>query len=174
MVGGSSPMICIFSNRVEISNPGALLPSKSIRRLIGTTPESRNERLAAQFRQFGLCEEQGSGLLKTLTEIEKAGLPPLSLQSADNSFCSVIHGPRNFAKMSPRERIEACSQHAVRLWFESGALTNASLRERFRLSERQRSQISMLIRDTLAAGLLKPKDPENRSPKLAEYIPSWA
>lgn len=173
-VGGTSPIIALYSDRIEITNPGALLPSKSIRRLIGTTPESRNERLAKQFRQFGLCEEQGSGLLKTLTAIEDAGLPPLNLQSADNSFRAMLQAPRDFSRMSAQEKIEACYQHAVRLWFESQALTNASLRDRLRLSERQRPQVSVLIRDTVAAGLLKPKDPDNRSTKFAEYIPVWA
>ena len=173
-VSGASPIIAIYSDRIEITNPGALLPSKSIRRLIGTTPESRNERLAKQFRQFGLCEEQGSGLLKTLTAIEDAGLPPLILQSTDNSFRAILQSPRDFSRMSPQEKLEACYQHAVRLWFESQSLTNASLRERLRLSNRHRSQISTLIREATAAGLLKPRDPENRSLKYAEYVPAWA
>ena len=173
-VSGSSPIIALYSDRIEITNPGALLPSKSIRRLIGTTPESRNERLAKQFRQFGLCEEQGSGLLKTLTAIEDAGLPPLTLQSTDNSFRAILQAPRDFSRMSAQEKIEACYQHAVRLWFESQSLTNTSLRERLRLSVRHRSQISTLIRDATDAGLLKPRDPENRSLKFTEYVPAWA
>ena len=40
-VKGSGPMIEIFTDRVEISNPGKLLPTKKIDRLIRTTPESK-------------------------------------------------------------------------------------------------------------------------------------
>ena len=59
-VKGAGPMIEIFDDRIEISNPGKLLPSKKIDRLIRTTPESRNEILASAFRRYGICEERGS------------------------------------------------------------------------------------------------------------------
>ncbi|QEC58599.1 hypothetical protein FSB75_21680 [Flavisolibacter ginsenosidimutans] len=49
---------------MEISNPGRLLPSKKIDRLIRTTPESRNEILAQAFRRYNICEERGSALKK--------------------------------------------------------------------------------------------------------------
>jgi ATP-dependent DNA helicase RecG len=51
-IRGSGPMIEIFSDRIEISNPGKLLPSKKIDRLIRTSPESRNEILASAFRRY--------------------------------------------------------------------------------------------------------------------------
>ena len=60
-IRGACPMIEIFDDRIEISNPGKLLPSKKINRLIRTTPESRNEILASAFRRYGICEERGSG-----------------------------------------------------------------------------------------------------------------
>ena len=60
-ISGTGPMIEIFDDRVEISNPGGLLPSKRLDRLIGTQPESRNEQLAKSFRRYKICEERGSG-----------------------------------------------------------------------------------------------------------------
>ncbi|RYE54234.1 MAG: hypothetical protein EOP48_12745, partial [Sphingobacteriales bacterium] len=50
---------------IEISNPGKLLPTKKIDRLIRTSPESRNEILAAAFRRYNICEERGSGFEKS-------------------------------------------------------------------------------------------------------------
>ncbi|MET0332724.1 MAG: RNA-binding domain-containing protein, partial [Rhizobacter sp.] len=51
-VSGAGPMVDIYDNRIEITNPGALLPGKKPDRLIGATPESRNEKLASSFRRF--------------------------------------------------------------------------------------------------------------------------
>ncbi|MEK6614838.1 MAG: ATP-binding protein, partial [Bacteroidota bacterium] len=76
-IRGSSVMIEIFQDRIEITNPGKLLPSKKIDRLIGTNPESRNEILASAMRRFHICEERGSGFVKAVTAIELYGLPPL-------------------------------------------------------------------------------------------------
>jgi predicted HTH transcriptional regulator len=63
-VRGAGPMVEVFDDRVEVSNPGGLSPSKQVNRLIGTQPESRNELLAKAFRRYRICEERGSGLLK--------------------------------------------------------------------------------------------------------------
>ncbi|HMY36149.1 MAG TPA: ATP-binding protein, partial [bacterium] len=76
-IRGSGPMVEIYDDRVEITNPGKLLPNKNIDRLIRTTPESRNEILAAAFRRYNICEERGSGFEKAVTAIELFGLPPL-------------------------------------------------------------------------------------------------
>ena len=54
-ITGTGPTIEIFSNRIEITNPG--LPLVDIKRIIDNPPKSRNEKLASLMRKFGLCEE---------------------------------------------------------------------------------------------------------------------
>lgn len=71
------------------------------------------------------------------------------------------------------ERIEACYQHAIIQYLSSGSMNNTSLRERFKMSERQRSQVSLVIKNTLEAGKIKLKDPDSNSTKFVEYIPYW-
>ena len=44
-ITGTGPMVEIFDDRIEFTSPGSLLPGKRPDRLIGTTPESRNELL---------------------------------------------------------------------------------------------------------------------------------
>lgn len=100
-VTGTGPLIEIFSDRIEISNPGSLLPSKRLDRLIGTQPESRNERLARAFRRYKICEEQGSGLLKAGLAIELYGLPPIRFEAGTNYFKVTLFAPRTFAQMQP-------------------------------------------------------------------------
>jgi len=172
-IRGMGPMIEIFSDRIEISNPGKLLPSKKIDRLIRTTPESRNEILAAAFRRYNICEERGSGLEKAVTSIELYGLPPLKFEELENAFRITMYSPKPFASLTPAERVEACYQHSIIKYYSSGGLTNISLRERFKLSEKKRSQVSIVIKDALAKGKIKPRNPENIAPKFAEYIPAW-
>eukprot|EP00731_Ephydatia_muelleri_P032978 g32978.t1 len=166
-------MIEIFDNRIEISNPGKLLPSKTLDRLIGTTPQSRNDALASAFRRYNICEERGSGFQKSVAAIELYGLPPLRFEELANSFRVTIYAPRNFAELSPSERIEAAYQHCVLQYFSSSAMTNTSLRERFKMHDKQRSQVSLVIKEALNQNIIKAKDPNNLSTKFVEYIPSW-
>lgn len=172
-VRGSGPMIEIFDDRIEISNPGKLLPTKKIDRLIRTTPESRNEILASAFRRYGICEERGSGFEKAVAAIELYGLPPLKFEELENSFRVTMYSPKIFSKLTPTERIEACYQHSIIKYFSSGGMTNTSLRERFKVSERQRPQVSLVIKEALAQNKIKRKDPDNASTKYVEYIPFW-
>ena len=63
----------IFDGRVEITNPGK--PLVDTRRFIGVTPQSRNAALAKMMRRMSLCEELGSGIVKTAQAIEAFRLP---------------------------------------------------------------------------------------------------
>ena len=173
-IRGTGPRVEIFSDRIEVSNPGLLLPTKKLERLIGTQPESRNETLAAKFRLYHICEERGSGLEKAVRLIELFGLPPVRFQEMDNSFKITLYAPRDFLQMAPGERVEAAYQHATLRYLDNHALTNTSLRERLRLSERQRSQVTKVITEAIQAGKLKPKSPEIGAKKFAEYLPWWA
>ncbi|HUH50642.1 MAG TPA: ATP-binding protein [Flavobacterium sp.] len=172
-VKGAGPMIEIYDNRIEISNPGKLLPSKSVDRLIGTTPQSRNDALASAFRRYNICEERGSGFQKSVAAIELYGLPPLRFEEMANSFRVTIYAPRSFAELSPLERVEAAYQHSVLQYFSSSTMTNTSLRERFKMHDKQRSQVSLVIKEALNQKRIKAKDPNNASTKFVEYIPFW-
>lgn len=173
-IPGTGPMIEIFEDRIEFTNPGALPPSKKLDRLIGTTPESRNEILASSFRRYHICEERGTGFMKVVAAVELYGLPPVAFAQGENFFKVTLYAPRKFSDMSQSERIETCYQHAVLKYFSSGTMTNTTLRERLKMHEKQRTQVSNIIRDAVEAGRIKRKDPTSTSSKFAEYIPYWA
>ena len=171
-VTGAGPMVEIYDDRIEVTNPGTLLPGKRPDRLIGTTPESRNEVLAGSFRRYRICEERGTGFQKVVRAIELFGLPPLVFTLQENSFRVTLYAPRKFSEMSQTERIEACYQHAVLQYLSSGTLTNTTVRERFKLHEKHRNQMTNLISDAVVAGRIKRKDAGNGK-KFAEYLPYW-
>lgn len=172
-VTGAGPTIEVFDDRIVFTNPGSLLPGKRLDRLIGTTPESRNELLASAFRRYRICEERGTGFQKVVASIELFGLPPVLFTPQENFFQVTLFAPRKFADMSQAERIEACYQHAVLQYLSSQTLTNTTLRGRFKVSDKQRNQITNLIADAVTAGRIKRKDTSSGN-KFAEYWPYWA
>ena len=58
-ITGAGPLVEIFENRLEGSNPGSLLVPRD--RIIDSAPRARNEALAAFLRRLHICEERGSG-----------------------------------------------------------------------------------------------------------------
>ena len=170
---GAGPMVDVYSDRITVTNPGSLLPGKRPDRLIGATPESRNEKLASSFRRYRICEERGTGFQKVVTAIELFGMPPLQIDPQENTFSVTLSAPRKFADMATPERIEACYQHAVLHYLSSQTLTNTTLRERFKLHDKQRNAVTNLIAEAVAAGRIKRKD-GNAGNKFAEYVPYWA
>lgn len=172
-IAGAGPMVDVYSDRITITNPGTLLPGKKLDRLIGATPESRNEKLAFAFRRFRICEERGTGFQKVVKAIELFGMPPLQVTAHENAFSVTLSAPRKFTDMATPERIEACYQHTVLQYLSSQTLTNTTLRERFKLHDKQRNTITNLIADAVEAGRIKRKDGSTGN-KFAEYIPYWA
>lgn len=61
-------MIEIFTDRIEITNPG--VPLVDTNRFIDTAPKSRNESLASLMRRLNICEERGSGIDRAIEAIE--------------------------------------------------------------------------------------------------------
>jgi ATP-dependent DNA helicase RecG len=76
--------------------------------------------------------------------------------------------------MSRDERIQACYQHAVIKHLSNSSMTNTCLRERLKMHEKQRAMVSRLIKEALAANVIKAKDIKSKSSKHIEYLPYWA
>ncbi|MGM5026272.1 ATP-binding protein [Tardiphaga sp. 862_B3_N4_1] len=170
-ISGTGPVIEIFDDRVEITNPGT--PLVATDRFIDLPPRSRNESLASLMRRIGVCEEQGSGIDKVIEVIEAAMLPPPEFRADGQNTKVTIFGRRSFSDMSMDERIRGAYQHAVMRFINNeGGMTNASLRIRFGVAERNASQISRLIGQALEAGVIRKSD--NWSPRSGHYLPSWA
>jgi predicted HTH transcriptional regulator len=55
-ITGAGPMVEIFDDRMEISNPGKSLLNAE--RFLVTPPKSRNETLSSLMRRLGVCEER--------------------------------------------------------------------------------------------------------------------
>lgn len=169
---GASPMIEVFSDRIEITNPGT--PLIDVARFLDLPPRSRNEKLAHLMRRLRICEERGSGIDKVVKSVEAFQLPAPDFQVVGEHTKVILFGPKDFSDMTKGERIRACYQHAGLQWVSNQQMTNESLRKRFGFAENQAPQASRIIADTQAAGLIKQYDPSNTSKRHIRYIPFWA
>jgi len=148
-LGGASVMIEIYSNRIELSNPGE--PMVPVERFIDGY-QSRNERLADLMRRMGICEEKSSGIDKVVHAAELFQLPAPDFRVGHRRTIVTIYGPRDFDDMDRDDRIRACYQHCALKWVMSERMTNQSLRRRFNLPEAKSAIASQVIAATIELG----------------------
>lgn len=170
-MSGTSVMIEIYADRVEITNPGE--PIVPVERFIDGY-QSRNERLADIMRRLGICEEKSSGVDKVVNATEVFQLPAPDFRVAHRRTEVVIYGPRDIEQMDRADRIRACYQHCALKWVMKERMTNQTLRDRFKLPESKVSIASQIIAATLEADLIKPDEKAGTSRKFARYLPYWA
>jgi len=165
-ISGVSPMIEIFSNRIEITNPGK--PLIDTKRFIDHSPESRNEKLAGLMRRMGFCEERGSGIDKVIIQVEIFQLPAPEFIEGDNFTRVIIYSPKTLRQMSKPDRIRACYQHCCLKYVSGENMSNQSLRQRLGIDDKNYPMVSRIIKDSIDNGLIKEYD------NARMYIPFWA
>ncbi len=171
-VEGSGVMIEIFTDRIEITNPG--IPLVDVNRFIDTAPKSRNESLASLMRRLSICEERGSGIDRAINAIEIHQLPAPKFIRGDDYTRVILYAPSALTRMSIEDRIRACYQHTCLNYVNNQIVNNQSVRKRFKIAVNNVSMASKIISETIEFGLIKSSDPENSSKKFASYIPFWA
>lgn len=171
-VTGDGPKIEVFTDRVEITNPG--VPLIDTLRFVDEPPQSRNETLASFMRRVNICEERGSGIDKTLFYIELFQLPAPDFRVTENHTVVTLFAPMDLAKMDKPNRIRACYLHACLKQVSNEEMTNETLRKRLNIDDSNYTKASRIIKETMAAKLLKPFDPSSKSRKHARYLPFWA
>jgi ATP-dependent DNA helicase RecG len=168
---GTGPMVEVFTDRIEITNPGASLIEVS--RLLDHAPRSRNEALASFMRRVGVCEERGSGVDKVVFETELYQLPPPRWERQEGAFRVVLFAHKELRAMDRNDRVHACYLHACLRHVMRDPMTNTTLRERFGIEPHNAATASRIIRDALDDGLIKPYE-VGQSKKSSRYLPFWA
>ena len=168
-VTGAGPLIELFNDRLEITNPG--LPLVQPERFLDSPPRSRNEALASLMRRMRMCEEQGTGIDKVLVAIELHQLPPPDFRVESDCVRVALFAPRRFADMTQDERIRACYWHAALKYVSGQRMKNATLCERFGIETQNASQASAVIRLAIDKKLIRSADPDH---PRSGYVPFWA
>ncbi len=169
---GTSPMVEIFTDRIEFSNAGS--PLVSIDRIVDTVPLSRNENLAGFMHKCGICEERGSGYDKVIYATSSSIMLAPKIENQSDKFTKVIIYSRvPFDLTSKENRIRTCYMQACLFYVNGQAISNTDIRDLFGLEKKDKYKSSRIIKDTLEANLIKLVD-ENTAPRYMKYIPFWA
>jgi ATP-dependent DNA helicase RecG len=170
-VTGTGPIVEIFDDRIEITNPGQ--PLLNPLRFIDEY-QSRNEILASLMRRLRICEEKGSGVDKVIHFAELFQLPAPDFKVQEKHTKAFLFAYTTLNEMDKSDRIRACYQHCCLRYVSNEKMTNQSLRERFKIEDQNAAIASRIIKETLEAKFIKEDDPENKSRKYTRYIPEWA
>lgn len=173
-VAGAGPLVEVFSDRIDFTNPGTSLVD--ILRLMDNPPKSRNQKLAALMRRFRFCEELGTGWDKIIASCEASYLPApkaVEYHDAGGSMRVSLMAGTPFRLMSNNDRMMTCYWHACMCFANGDAMTNKSLRTRFGTDAPSASTISKLLSMTLDEGLIRPVD-VTTAPRYMRYVPIWA
>ncbi len=170
-VTGSGPMVELFHDRMEITNPG--IPLVDPQRLLDHPPRSRNEALASLMRRMGVCEERGSGVDKVVFQAELYQLPAPAFEIVGDSTRSTLFTPRSLVRMDQIDRIRAVYLHACLRYVERDFMTNTTVRGRFGIEEKSSAAASRLIKEALQAGQIRLHD-ETAGLRYRKYVPRWA
>lgn len=165
-ISGAGPMIEIFDNRIEITNTGE--PLIDTDRFIDHPPRSRNEEMASFMRQIGVCEEGGTGIDRALVNIALYQLPAPNFEKYEDFTKVTLYAHKSLRDMTLDDKVRACFQHCVLKYVENSRMTNATLRERLGIGEKNYPAASVIIKATIEKKLIK----ESEKPK--EYVPIWA
>ncbi len=169
---GTSPMIEIYEDRIEISNPGRALIDTL--RFLDNSPRSRNEKLASFMRRLKICEERGSGIDKVVSQSELYQLPAPKFIQGKNFLKVILYSPKLLRQMDQEDKVRTAYLHCCLKYVSNDVMTNQTLRERFGIEEKNYSTASRIIADTIEAGLVKYEDPINKARRYSRYVPFWA
>ncbi|WP_165443552.1 RNA-binding domain-containing protein [Olsenella sp. Marseille-P4559] len=168
------PLVAIYENRVEFSNPGAsLIPPD---RVLNALPKTRNTGLVNILRQMDLCEEGGTGwdlAVESCEETHQLG-PKMVSDEVQGTRVTLSSGS-SYDRMTKQERKEAVYWHTCLMYAQGEAASNQTVRGRFGMSSTQRDlvAISRLLRECCATGLIKLED-EDASARYRRYVPGWS
>ena len=169
-INGTGPIVEIFSDRMEITNPG--VPLVAAERFLDSPPKSRNESVASLMRRIGVREERGSGVDKVVSQTEFYQLPAPLFEVTDEHTRSVLFAHKTLNEMDKADRIRACYLHCCLKWVQREAMNNTTIRERFGIEEQNKAQASRIIKQAVEAGLIKPYDADSGARSM-RYVPFW-
>ena len=168
---GTGPVVELFDNRIEITNPGSPLVDTS--RIIDNPPRSRNEKLASMMRRLKMCEELGTGWDKIIISCELMFLPAPQIETYEEGTRVTLFSRIPFSSLTLQEKLWSCYLHACIKKVQEDYLTNSSLRNRFGLPASSSGSISRIIREAVKQYMIKPVDSET-APRYMRYSPIWA
>ncbi len=102
-IRGGNIQINVYSDRVEIINPGGLVKGMSLKDL-GRKSLTRNNLLFGLMQRMDLVEKSGTGYLRIKRALKKYKMPEPIIETDEHWFTIIFKRP-NLQKMTIRERL---------------------------------------------------------------------
>lgn len=164
-ITGMNLSVEVFSNRVEVSNPGTMLVEED--RLMDSAPRPRNNGMASLMRRMGFAEGMGSGWDKIVDASEESGSLVPSVMIDRNGTRVTIKGPTPIDDILSMDLVWNCYMHACSRFMKGAMMTPNSLERRFGTDDPE--VISGSIEQTLERELIKRNTTSTKG-----YVPYWA
>lgn len=151
--------IAIFDNRIEIENPGGLMPGLTTFNVIHRR-DWRNPLLAELMRKFGFGEMDGQGIDRLYSLTLSLKVPPPVFIDHQNSFTVILSAPKSYEEFTSNEK----RLMVIILTIMNETIENESVRNCFGISS---EKASTLIKSMVFEKIIEPSGP---SRKYAKYV----
>lgn len=94
-IKGTSIMIAIFDDRIEITNPGGIPLGMTLERALAGSSRVRNRVIARVFRELNLIEQWGSGLQRIIDTCTEQGLEKPLFQDFNTEFKVTLYATKS-------------------------------------------------------------------------------
>jgi ATP-dependent DNA helicase RecG len=168
---GGAFKIAVFDDRLEIENPGLLLPGVTIESMLEGASRVRNRAIARVFRELGAVEHWGTGVRLMRDACSAAGLPAPEFEELSGRFRVTLRCERGQS-----EGLDSLDVELLELLDAQPGLSTAVLAARINRSTRAtRTRLRALVDLGFAVDLGSgPNDPQRRyyaSEERAQYRP---
>lgn len=151
MITGTYTQVVVFTDRIEISNPGTLPPGITIENL-KESQFSRNEVIANLMRGLDYMEEFGRGIDLIYARMAEYKLVKPLFKNRSNTFKVTLLGPR-FEKLNERQ---------VEIWDYLQEFSQINIRTATKLFPKiSRATINNDLKGLVVIGLIMPKGASN-------------
>ncbi|MFY1112072.1 MAG: ATP-binding protein [Methanosarcinaceae archaeon] len=134
---GSSYQVAFFDDRIEIENPGILLPGLTVEDMLQGVSKIRNRVIARVFRELDLIEQWGSGVRRIFKEAEALWLPEPEIVEVGMRVRFIVHLAESIAVQPESKEIRGILDITEHQVSELGASTGTML-------ELRRHQVEVL------------------------------
>ncbi len=155
---GAPLRVSVFDDRIELENPGLLLPGLTVEDVLSGVSRLRNRVIGRVFRELGLVEQWGSGVGRMVEACREAGVPDPKLEEIGGRFRVTIYSRQILAPS-----LDDTSEAIVRALDESPqGLSTAQVAKRIGRSGRT---ARTRLKELAAVGLVvefgtSPNDPQ--------------
>ncbi|MDO8879541.1 MAG: helix-turn-helix domain-containing protein [Coriobacteriia bacterium] len=156
---GAPIRIAIYDDRLEVENPGMLVPGLTIADVLGGVSKLRNRVIGRVFRELGLIEQWGSGITRMYEACRAAGMADPVLEEVGMRFRVTLLPERT--REPDIDEVDAATLGAIRA---SGGLTTSEIAAAIgRTPRATRTRLQRLVERGLVVEIGSgPNDPHRR------------